>query len=55
MVWLTIMSSILLGKALPLKMRNTSDLRKFFFSPKFSLYSSAVTLKGFMEMGFSLE
>ncbi|EJW98731.1 hypothetical protein EVA_13164 [gut metagenome] len=36
-------------------MRKMRDLRKFFFSPKFNSYSSFVTLKGFMEIGFSLE
>ena len=47
--------SILEGSSLPLKIRNIKDLRKFFFSPKFKSYSSLVTLKGFMDIGFSLE
>ena len=55
MVWLMILSSILVGASLPLKMRKMSDLRKFFFSPKFCEYSVSVILKGFIEMGFSLE
>jgi len=54
MVWLIIMSSIFDGVSLPLKIRNINDFKKFFFSPKFSSYSSFETLKGFMEMGFSL-
>ena len=55
MVWLMILSSILVAGSLPLKMRKMSDLRKFFFSPKFFSYSSSVTLKGFIEMGLSFE
>lgn len=55
MVWLMSMSSILLGKSLPLNIKNIKDFKKFFFSPKFKSYSSFVTLKGFMEMGFSFE
>ena len=55
MVWLTSISSIFEGASLPLKIRNISDLRKFFFSPKFCSYSSRVTLNGFMEIGFSFE
>ena len=50
-----ILSSIFVGLSFPLKIRNISDFRKFFFSPKFFSYSSAVTLNGFMEIGCSFE
>jgi hypothetical protein len=50
-----ILSSIFVGGSEPLKMRKMSALRKFFFSPKLELYSISVILKGFIEIGFSLE
>ena len=55
MVWLTIMSSILLGNALPLKMEEHQRFEEILLLAEVQPVFLRRDLEGFMEMGFSLE